>query len=170
MRRTIMIFPEFDNMEVIDHIRERFDPLAHAVRPHITLVFPFESDMSNEELTRILHRRLASVKSFDLCLGGFSRHIDDFGYTLFLDVLQGGEEICRINRLLYDHEFMSYDAGYPYIPHMTVGKLDNKVQLDHAYESIRRLPDRFTATVKRISVEEIGVNEESLIVIEHEIV
>ena len=170
MLRTIMIFPEFENMAVIDAIRERFDPLARAVRPHITLVFPFESDMSNEDLMLILSSRLASVKPFDICLGSFSKHIDDFGYTLFLDVLRGGQEIRRINRLLYDHEFSAFDAGYPYIPHITVGKLDTEVQLDQAFESVQNLSDRFTATVRKISVEEIGENEESIIVIEHELV
>ena len=39
-----------DNMEVIDKIREQYDPLANLVRPHITIVFPFDSDRSNEEL------------------------------------------------------------------------------------------------------------------------
>ncbi len=43
--RTVMIFPEFENMYVIDPVRNRYDPLAKLVRPHITIVFPFESDM-----------------------------------------------------------------------------------------------------------------------------
>lgn len=30
--RTIMIFPEFEDMEVIDKIREQYDPLAKLVR------------------------------------------------------------------------------------------------------------------------------------------
>lgn len=41
--RTIMIFPEFEEMEIIDEIREKYDPLARLVRPHITIVFPFIS-------------------------------------------------------------------------------------------------------------------------------
>lgn len=36
--RTIMIFPDFYNMEVIDNIREKYDPLAKLVRPHITII------------------------------------------------------------------------------------------------------------------------------------
>ena len=169
MKRTIMIFPEFDNMPVIDGIREQFDPLAHAVRPHITLVFPFDSPLSNEELGQILRNRLASVRPFPLRLGGFSKHVDRYGCTLFLDVLQGGEALRRINRLLYDHEFKEFDNGFPYIPHITVGKLPTEALLDRAYESIRSLPDRFETTVRKISVEEIGPNEESIIVIAQEI-
>ena len=43
--RTIMIFPEFDNIDIIDEIRAKYDPLAKLVRPHITIVFPFEMDI-----------------------------------------------------------------------------------------------------------------------------
>lgn len=52
--RTIMIFPEFENMDIIDRIRDKYDSLARLVRPHITLVFPFENEMSNEAIEEIL--------------------------------------------------------------------------------------------------------------------
>jgi 2'-5' RNA ligase len=42
-----MIFQQFKNIEIINEIRNRYDPLAKLVRPHITLVFPFENEMSN---------------------------------------------------------------------------------------------------------------------------
>ena len=50
-----MIFPEFENMELIDNIRNQYDPLDKLVRPHITVVCPFKSQMSNEELTQIFN-------------------------------------------------------------------------------------------------------------------
>lgn len=40
MLRTIMIFPQFDNEEIIQGIRKKYDPLYHLIKPHITLVFP----------------------------------------------------------------------------------------------------------------------------------
>ena len=76
--RTIMIFPEFDNMEVIDKIREQYDPLANLVRPHITIVFPFDSDRSNEELKAVLENRLQSVKSFKLEMAGSGCKCNDY--------------------------------------------------------------------------------------------
>ena len=44
--RTIMIFPKFGRMEVIYEIRDKYDPLSKLIRPHITLVFPFASEIS----------------------------------------------------------------------------------------------------------------------------
>jgi len=66
-----MIFPKLNDMDIIDGIRDRFDPLAKLVRPHITLVFPFEHDMSNEELEQILDYRLNGISPFDLEMQGF---------------------------------------------------------------------------------------------------
>ena len=68
MLRTIMIFPQFENIEIIDEIRDRYDPLAKLVRPHITLVFPFESEMTNDEIEEKLTSSLKGVKPFELIL------------------------------------------------------------------------------------------------------
>lgn len=86
IKRTIMIFPEFENMEIIRGIREKYDPLSQLVRPHITLVFPFEDEMSNEEMEEILIKRLQDVKPFEIVLNGISMQEDEFGNTLLLDV------------------------------------------------------------------------------------
>lgn len=51
--RTIMIFPEFENIDVINDIRNKYDPLADLVLPHITLVFPFDSELVMRNLTCI---------------------------------------------------------------------------------------------------------------------
>lgn len=168
--RTIMIFPEFENMEIIDNIRKQYDPLAELVRPHITLVFPFESQISNEELTQILNVRLLGIKSFELKLGGISKKEDTFGNYLFLDVLKGGEEISYIHQILYDNEFKDFNIGLRFIPHMTIGKLPTVESLNNAYNNTKFMEDTFSTIVRKVSVEMIGNNEESIIVIEKELI
>ena len=49
---------------------------------------------------------------------------------------------------------------------MTVGKLPSKEMLDAALATVEHIEDEFVTTVKKISVEMIGENEESIIVIE----
>lgn len=93
--KTIMIFPEFNEMETIDTIREKYDPLAHLVRPHITIVFPFENEMSNEDITDILTERLKNIHPFELVLSGISKQEDQFGNYLFLGVKEGMKIFAR---------------------------------------------------------------------------
>ena len=123
LTRTTMIFPEFEEMEIIDGIREKYAPLARLVRPHITIVFPFENQMSNNDIADILSDRLKNIHPFELVLNGISKQEDRFGNYLFLDVKEGSTEICTIHNILYDNEFCEHDLGLGYKPHMTVGKL-----------------------------------------------
>ncbi len=164
--RTIMIFPAFENIALINQIREKYDPLAKLIRPHITLVFPFEDEMSNEKLSDILNERLADIKPFRIELRGFSKCEDRFGNYLFLNVIQGKDEIVKMHDLLYDNEFSRFEAGLPYLPHMTVGKVEDGGELERAYKEIKDLDCSFVSDVNKISVEMIGDNEESIIVIE----
>ena len=105
--RTIMIFPEYENIDSIDKIRSKYDPLA-------------------------------DTRKFELTLHGFSKQVDEkFGNTLFLNVTQGYCEIFKLHDILYANEFRKFDLGFPYIPHITVGKTRTTEELG-TQRSLRR--------------------------------
>lgn len=168
--RTIMIFPEFKNIHVINTIRKKYDPLAELVMPHITLVFPFESELTNEELSIYLKECLINIKPFVLELGGISKKEDKYGNYLFLNIKSGMDIIKNINNILYKGKLKLFKPEEQYIPHMTVGKLSSKELLNQAFEDISNYNERFDTIVKKISVEMIGENEESIIIIEQELI
>lgn len=167
--RTIMIFPEFKNIEVINDIRKKYDPLADLVLPHITLVFPFDSELTNEELNLYLNENLSDIHQFKVELEGFSKQEGIYGNYLFLNVVQGMDVIKNIHDMLYKDKLKQFDAGYDYVPHMTVGKVSSLELLDKAFDEVNKCDDKFNTVVKKISVEMIGEHEESIIVIEHEL-
>ena len=100
--RTIMIFPKFDNIELIDRIRIDYDPLAHLVQPHITLVFPFESDLTDEMVYQQLDIVLRSLKPFRLVCHGVEEGSSRFGHYLFLQVCDGKEKLIW-RKLIFDY-------------------------------------------------------------------
>lgn len=167
--RTIMIFPEFDNVGVIDSIREKYDPLARLVRPHITIVFPFELEMTNEELSNILDVRLKGINPFTIELQGFSKSDNAFGNYLFLNMVKGQDVIKYMHKVLYSDEFSCVDSNDEYIPHITVGKLDSIEKLICAYEDVQKIDSKIQTIVNKISVEMIGEQQESIIIIEKEL-
>lgn len=167
--RSILIFPQFDNMGVIDRIRRRYDPLAAAIRPHITLAFPFDSTMSDAELCRAVGRAVEGVQPIALEMRGFSRQSDDFGHYLFLNMVRGEESVRAIHDRLYSGALRQFDMGYPYKPHITVGKLPDARAMEAAYREISGITDEFCTMVRRISVERIGENDESIIICEKEL-
>jgi len=167
--RTIMIFPEFENIDVINDIRKKYDPLAHLVLPHITLVFPFESELTNEELNLHIKECLSDIQSFKVELEGFSKKENIYGNYLLLNVVQGMDVIKNIHDRLYKDKLRQFDVGYDYVPHMTVGKVSSMEVLDKAFDDVNKCNNKFSTVVKKISVEMIGENEESIIIIEHEL-
>lgn len=163
-KRTIMIFPEFNNMYLIETIRNKYDPLFKKVKPHITLVFPFESRYTTQEITDILEKRLQKVSAFNVVLKGVSAS----DVWMSLDIMEGKQEIIQIHKDLYKNEFSDFKPAWlsDYVPHITVGHFHTKEELLKAFEAERNMSEGFTCLVDKISVEIIGENDESIIEVE----
>ncbi|MBU1145093.1 MAG: 2'-5' RNA ligase family protein [Firmicutes bacterium] len=162
-----MIFPDFNNMNKINDIRLKYDPLERKVAPHITIVFPFEGEITDEDLISHFQETLKNVSSFELSLKGIYKQVEEFAYYIFLNVSKGSKEIKNIHNLLYSNQLKSFDLGYEYTPHMTVGKFDSKEELDKAFNELKLEDLEFSTQVTTISIEVIGKNEESVIIFEH---
>lgn len=162
--RTVMIFPELSGMETIDALRRRYDPLAALVRPHITLVFPFESGMSDGELADILAHAAGDVAPFALRLQGFSKETRE--RYLFLNVTEGAGPLGLLHDRLYAGRLAPFDAGRAYVPHMTVGHLPDARALHEAHALASRCTEAFDAEVTHVHAERIGENGESIVILE----
>ena len=68
-RYALVLFlpPQLD--EVVAPLRERYDPLWQLVPSHATIVFPFESRHSLDELTAMIKEELLSEKVIPVRLG-----------------------------------------------------------------------------------------------------
>ena len=169
-KRCIMIFPQFKNINIIDGIREKYDPLSNNVRPHITLVFPFESNISKEDLQDSLIASLQEVKPFKLILGEIIKIDNAVGFFLFLSVNYGSEKIIELHNKLYSGMFKTYKPKWlnegGFMPHMTIGNFTDRTALSNAYQDVCSIEDRFSILVDKISVEIIDENEDSIIEIE----
>ena len=169
-KRCIMIFPQFKNINIIDKIREKYDPLANNVRPHITLVFPFESDISKVALQNNLLKSLEGVKCFNLTLEEIIKIDNKFGLYLFLGVSEGTERVKELYQKLNSGIVKIYNSNWlnegEFMPHMTIGNFEDRNALNDAYTEVCSVKDSFSTLVEKISVEIIDENEDSIIEIE----
>lgn len=169
-RRTIMIFPEFENINIIDEIREKYDPLAKHVRSHVTLVFTFESTLSTIDIETHLREVLKNIKPFKLTLQEIIKIDNPFGMYLFLNIQNGSNEIKMLNKELYKGILEEFKADWlnenTFLPHMTIGSFNSKDELNTAFNNTKYIKDEFHTIVNKISVEIIAENEDSLIEIE----
>nr|WP_302597514.1 2'-5' RNA ligase family protein [uncultured Cellulosilyticum sp.] len=162
-QRSIILIPQFRGIEMVENIRDKYDPLAHKVNAHITLVFPFCSTYSTRELELWLKKILKNVEPFEVELKGISMASNAFENYLFLNIVRGREEIMQLNETLYDGLLREFKSDLPYIPHMTLGKLQNKEELDAAYEEVKKLQNTFVARIDTVYIEEIDEDDSSII-------
>ena len=168
--RCIMIFPKFNNMEIINGIRKQYDPLFEKVDPHITLVFPFESCISSQELQKHMNHKLSNTKPFELTLQNIIKVSNDTGHYLFLEIINGEEKLKVIHNNLYNGILELYKPLWlndiDFKPHITLGCFKSKEELKSAYEMIKNIKNKFSTIVNKISIENIDKDDNSIIEIE----
>jgi len=130
VRRVIVVFPVLALPAPIMALRQRFDPLAERVAPHLTLVFPFESTLSPTELQAHVQHAVGGVSAFPLTLADVT---GSEGAYLFLNVKRGNDDLIALHDRLYTGCLRPYLAlTYTFVPHLTVGRLGNPRAFDEA--------------------------------------
>ena len=98
LKRDILIFPKFENINKIQKIRNKYDRLANLIAPHITLAFPFSDNMPNEELIAKLSNLLKNYEPFSVTFKGISLSDDNY---IFLNCIKGYQEIIQLHDEIY---------------------------------------------------------------------
>jgi hypothetical protein len=95
LKRSVILFPCFHNVDAIQMLRKKYDPLANCIAPHITVVFPFDSELSTDELKSHISETLRGTKKFCVGLKDITGDYRD-GY-LFLNVKKGNDLIIELH-------------------------------------------------------------------------
>jgi len=157
--RSILIFPEIYNLTEIQKVRQKYDPLADHIRPHISLVFPFESDISDASLVQQIEPIIKQVKSFAITFDKLGH--DDQGY-IWLQAAYGTDKLTKLHDELYKNELLRpyLRSDIPYVPHITLGKVAPSIQIKVLNSLVIRNLS-FSTFVDTVSVEKILPNDDS---------
>ncbi len=151
--RAIVVFPQFDNGAIMDALRHRYDPLAAVIAPHITLVFPFRSDIAPAALWQHIAQAVAGMPPFVVRLHEITGHSDEY---LFLNVKRGNDELIALHDRLYTDILAPFLAPeFTFTPHLTIGRLDNHEAFQMALREAHAEQAVFEATVREIAVHAI---------------
>ncbi|PGZ97347.1 2'-5' RNA ligase [Bacillus pseudomycoides] len=161
MQRTILLFLDSDNLYEIEEIRRKHDPLYDRIPPHITLVFPFMNEVSNENLKKHIETNISKMNPFHITLSPVVTNADEY---LFLLIKDEKENIIELHNKLYT-DFLQpfYRKEIPYVPHVTVGRKSDKEHALRVITDLHPLRDIMRFTIDKITVESIGENGKSII-------
>lgn len=154
-KRDILIFPKFDNMNIINNIRNKYDRLANLVAPHITLAFPFKDKISNEELINQLSSLLENYSPFEVTFKGVSLTNDNY---ILLNCVKGSNKLLKLHNEIYEKLIPTHFKKYiPYTPHITLGQANN-------LDDFKNFNEEFITLIDEVSIEFIGEHEESIVI------
>ena len=155
-KRDILIMANFSNIDKIKDIQKKYYDIADKIEPHIAVTFPFDSEISDEELYNKLYEVLSKYKPFKIVCHGVSIPIGEPNYR-FLNIIENKDIIKNISDDIYNDiipEHLEYRDKYNYDPHISLANrpLDEEIKLDDTFEMI----------VDSLFVERIGDNDESI--------
>lgn len=161
MERCIVIFPDFDNIEILNDIRRKYDPLYSFIKPHITLVFPFESELPAEEIEAHIRSAVINTAPFELVMKGITVNPDPVENYIFLNVIKGMQEIRGLSKALYTGILGKYKSELynTYLPHITIGRVGKNADCERIKGDIGHGETEFAALVERVSVEALDGNK-----------
>ncbi|MCM3737395.1 2'-5' RNA ligase family protein [Bacillus cytotoxicus] len=110
MQRTILLFLNSDDLYEIEEVRRNHDPLFGLIVPHITLIFPFASEVSNEILKEHIETNISNMNPFYITLNPIVTNADEY---LFLLIEEGKENIIELHNKLYT-DFLKLNLKYSF--------------------------------------------------------
>ena len=155
-KRDVLIMVNFPNIDKIKEIQKKYYDIADKIEPHIAVAFPFDSEISDEELYNRLVEVLSKYEPFKIVCHGVSTPIGEPNYR-FLDVVENKDIIQKISDDIYNSiipEHLEHRNRHNYVPHISLANmpLDKEIELDDTFEMI----------VDSFYVERIGENDESI--------
>jgi 2'-5' RNA ligase len=121
MERSVLIFPKLATIDAVTAVRRNYDPLAQNIRPHISLIFPFDSPVADAVLMTAVADVIQKTPAFSV---DFATIAGDYANGYFwLAATSGAEQLTALHDQLYALPyFKDYQrTDIPYQPHITLG-------------------------------------------------
>lgn len=118
-RYAVVIFlpPELDS--IVAPLRERFDPDYGVISSHVTIVFPFESTKSLDDVSLIVREEIDRIRSLEIELSSIGDFYPSFPVICWR--VKDNVTLTTVHRRLYAR----LDLPLPhkqYSPHVTVAR------------------------------------------------
>ncbi len=123
-RRAIVWFPPFPIDAPIEPFRRKYDPMADSLPAHVTLVFPFPTNLTVMQLASHIRRIVGNWPSLPVSFRDIEGILDEF---VFLMVRDRADAVVALHDKLYRGILKAYlRDDIPYLPHVTIGRLPRK--------------------------------------------
>ncbi|MGA3125443.1 MAG: 2'-5' RNA ligase family protein [Candidatus Korobacteraceae bacterium] len=114
--------------EFVEELRRQLHPVHAHLPTHLTVLPPRPLQGSEEDAVAMLRQFAATVAPFQVELGEVESFLP-VTPTVFIRVSYAGYRMRELHDLL-NRDPLAFSETLPYMPHVTIAKLDNDVQAE----------------------------------------
>jgi 2'-5' RNA ligase len=144
MRYALVAYVTSPVTAFVESLRRELHPALPHHAAHLTLLPPRPLHGTESEALRTLARICGSVEPFELALG----EIQSFApttWTVYIGIGQGASRMQELHRQLNQGTF-AFAEEWPYVPHLTIAKMQTEEQAGHAVEIARQSWHRYVGS------------------------
>jgi 2'-5' RNA ligase len=147
---TVMAMLPHNLVTALEPHRQKFDPQANIIPPHITIVAPFEFSGSLTALYDHLDSIGETHAPIKVTLVGWDADTQA-GYHLHLPLVAGQSEFIALRQhLLTGPLYHLAEMSADYRPHITLGRFSKESDLIHAKQALKGFEPQFTFNVTHL--------------------
>lgn len=143
-----------DLATAIEPYRQRYDPLAVVIAPHITVLKSFAFPGSSEELDRHLDEIGETHAPIKVSIVGWDAYKQQRNYQVRLPIIAGRLEFMTLrNDLLAGPlSYLSKQQGGDYWPHITFGSFSDQAELERVKKALKGFEPQFIFRVTNLEL------------------
>jgi 2'-5' RNA ligase len=139
-RFAVAWFPSFRGIEQVEAFRKRNDPMAAHIAAHVSLVFPFGTNLTLLQLETHARRVASKWPPIPVTFRAVRMHANEF---VFLMASRGAASLVALHDKLYTRSLRSHlRPEFAYEPHITIARQPDPARLEIAYDAAK---DQFGA-------------------------
>jgi len=150
-RFAVAWFPAFRGIERIEALRARHDPMAAQVPAHLTLVFPFGTNLKRLQMETHVRRVAAKWPPIAVTFRAIRMHGNEF---VFLMAGRGAASVTAFHDRLYTRSLRPHlRPEFPYEPHITVARQAEPARLERAYHEAKdELQEEYVDVLREVDL------------------
>ncbi len=150
-RFAVAWFPDFGGIERVEDFRARHDPMTGKVRAHLTLVFPFATNLTRLQLETHVRRVASKWPPIPVTFRAVRLHANEF---VFLMASRGAASMTALHEALYTRSLRPHlRPEFAYEPHITLARQPEPDALERAYaQAQEEFGTEFTDVMREVDL------------------
>ncbi len=151
-QHAVVAYVRNDLGRFVEELRREVHPEHVHLGSHLSILPPRRLEGTEDEAQRLLRRLCRSFDPFEVTLGDVANFVPTTP-TVFLRISYGAYRMRELHDLLQQGALGGAEQ-WPYIPHLTLAKVDDLTRAEQIYEVARQHWQRYRGS-RRVLVDEI---------------